>query len=79
MEKLAAFGISRPEDMAPRAHRAASPPRQLTQAGPAPQRAQLPRPPQGQLDPQGRQQPRVMSADDDQLEIPAFLRRSNGA
>jgi cell division protein FtsZ len=79
LEKLAAFGISRPEDMAPRTTAPLSPPRQLTQAGPAPQRAQIPRPAQGQLDAQGRQQPRTIVNDDDQLEIPAFLRRSNGA
>jgi cell division protein FtsZ len=78
LEKLAAFGISRPEDAAPRANAPLSPPRQLAQPQPALPRAQAPRPVQGQLDAQGRQQPRPMSADDDQLEIPAFLRRSSG-
>ena len=79
LEKLAAFGISRPEDMAPRATAPLAPPRQLIQspASAAP-RAQPPRPLQGQLDAQGRQQPRTIANDDDQLEIPAFLRRSNG-
>ena len=78
LEKLAAFGISRPEDIAPRPAAPLGPPRQLTQS-PAPLRAQPPRPPQGQLDAQGRQQPRLVANDDDQLEIPAFLRRSSGA
>jgi cell division protein FtsZ len=79
LEKLAAFGISRPEDMAPRATAPLAPPRQLIQtpATVAP-RAQAARPIQGQLDAQGRQQPRLIANDDDQLEIPAFLRRSNG-
>jgi cell division protein FtsZ len=79
LEKLAAFGISRPEDLAPRPAPALNTPRQLAQAMPAPQRAQPPRPAQGQLDAQGRQTPRTVMSDDDQLEIPAFLRRSNGA
>ncbi len=77
LEKLAAFGISRPEDVAPRQSPALAPPRQLAQPAPA-QLRQPPRPAQGQLDAQGRQQPRVVAHDDDQLEIPAFLRRSNG-
>lgn len=33
------------------------------------------RAPQGQLDPQGRAVPQTRMMDDDQLEIPAFLRR----
>jgi cell division protein FtsZ len=78
LEKLAAFGISRPEDTAPRATAPLAPPRQLAQATPMLARAQPPRPAQGQLDAQGRQQPRPMVTDDDQLEIPAFLRRSSG-
>jgi cell division protein FtsZ len=82
LEKLAAFGISRPDDAAPRAPAPLAPPRQLTGAVEASART-LPRsapqrPAQGQLDAQGRQATRV-SNDDDQLEIPAFLRRSNGA
>jgi cell division protein FtsZ len=79
LEKLAAFGISRPEDIAPRPAPVLNTPRQLAQATPAPLRAQPPRPAQGQLDAQGRQTPRQVMSDDDQLEIPAFLRRSNGA
>ena len=79
LEKLAAFGINRPEDAAPRPAAPPSPPRQLSQAPVAAPRAQLPRPPQGQLDAQGRSSPRPLATDDDQLEIPAFLRRSNGA
>ena len=78
LEKLAAFGISRPEDMAPRTTAPLAPPRQLIQSPAAAPRAQAPRPAQGQLDAQGRQQPRTIANDDDQLEIPAFLRRSSG-
>jgi cell division protein FtsZ len=33
------------------------------------------RPAQGQLDPQGRMAPPPRQSEDDQLEIPAFLRR----
>ena len=79
LEKLAAFGITRPEDATPRATAPLAPPRQLAQPTPMLARGQAPRPPQGQLDAQGRQQPRIIGGDDDQLEIPAFLRRSNGA
>jgi len=79
LETLAAFGISRPEDIAPRPAPVLNTPRQLAQAAPAPLRAPPPRPAQGQLDAQGRQTPRQVMSDDDQLEIPAFLRRSNGA
>jgi len=81
LEKLAAFGISRPEDVAPRSVTPLNPPRQLTAAADAVRtlpRAQPPRPAQGQLDAQGRQTPRAVTSDDDQLEIPAFLRRSSG-
>ncbi len=78
LEKLAAFGITKPEDMAPRAAAPLAPPRQLSQSpAPAP-RAIPPRPLQGQLDAQGRAAPRPATSEDDQLEIPAFLRRSNG-
>jgi cell division protein FtsZ len=82
LEKLAAFGISRPEDVAPRSVTPLAPPRQLTAAADAQRalpRAAPPRPAQGQLDAQGRQSPRPVANDEDQLEIPAFLRRSNGA
>ena len=80
LEKLAAFGISRPEDTAPRATAPLAPPRQLDRRPRPPSRRapKPPRPAQGQLDAQGRQQPRTIANDDDQLEIPAFLRRSNG-
>jgi cell division protein FtsZ len=78
LEKLAAFGINRPEDAAPRSTAPLAPPRQLAQAQPSLPRAQTPRPAQGQLDAQGRAQPRTIANDDDQLEIPAFLRRSSG-
>jgi len=77
LEKLAAFGITKPEEMAPRAAAPLAPPRQLSQSPAAP-RATAPRPLQGSLDAQGRPAPRP-AAEDDQLEIPAFLRRSNGA
>jgi cell division protein FtsZ len=83
LEKLAAFGISRPEDVTPKATAPLNPPRQLTAAVDAAARSlprgPAPRPAQGQLDPQGRQTPRAVANDEDQLEIPAFLRRSNGA
>ena len=78
LEKLAAFGITKPEDMAPRAAAPLAPPRQLSQSPAPPPRAVAPRPLQGQLDAQGRAAPRPATAEDDQLEIPAFLRRSNG-
>ena len=39
------------------------------------QRPGTPRPAQGQLDPHGRAAPRPAPVEDDQLEIPAFLRR----
>jgi len=77
LEKLAAFGITKPEDMAPRAAAPLAPPRQLSQAPVAAPRAMPPRPLQGSLDAQGRTAPRPPS-EEDQLEIPAFLRRSNG-
>jgi cell division protein FtsZ len=91
LEKLAAFGITRQEDApAP----VAAPMRALAnpnlaslrpQAAPAPTDYQRPaqarpapsRPAQGQLDVHGRQAPR-QAAEDEQLEIPAFLRRSPG-
>jgi cell division protein FtsZ len=37
----------------------------------------VPAPRQAQLDPHGRQTPVVRSAEDDHLEIPAFLRRQS--
>ncbi|GJD60911.1 cell division protein FtsZ [Methylobacterium frigidaeris] len=70
-----------PVHQAPVQHHAAPAPRQ-----PAPQQAYAPqggypaqpqgyRPAQGNLDPQGRTVPAGNRIDDDQLEIPAFLRR----
>ncbi|WP_075217147.1 cell division protein FtsZ [Mongoliimonas terrestris] len=70
---------ARPAAAAPQAPRAPQPP----QGRPAPQAvseyAKRPAQPQGaagRLDPQGRPQPQRIS-EDDQLEIPAFLRRQN--
>ena len=60
LEKLAAFGISRPEDMAPRATAPLSAAAPAHAGGAVAARAQIPRPPQGQLDAQGRQQPRTL-------------------
>ncbi len=88
LEKLAAFGISRHEDPAPAAPapRAIAPPHaaQRAQAPAAyaeygrPQPRPVPaRPAQGSLDPHGRPAPRGAHAEDDQLEIPAFLRRQS--
>ena len=87
LEKLAAFGISRHEDEAP-APRAIpapvplAPPRPTAAAVQAeygrPQpRPASPRPAQGQLDPHGRAPTRPTQLEDDQLEIPAFLRRQS--
>jgi cell division protein FtsZ len=85
LEKLAAFGINRPEDSAPAIH-ARSPlgpnlaptnvatPALAEFTRPAPRPA-TPRPAQGQLDQLGRVAPRPQATEDDQLEIPAFLRR----
>ena len=87
LEKLAAFGISRAEEPAAptpqlRSFPAPQPAKASTQAlhaeyGRSPVRAAPPRPAQGQLDPHGRAAPR-MASEDDQLEIPAFLRRQSG-
>jgi cell division protein FtsZ len=84
LEKLAAFGISRQEDEA--SVRAVAPPApaRANTAGPQidysrpSQRATTQRVAQGQLDPHGRASPRVVASEDDQLEIPAFLRRQSG-
>jgi cell division protein FtsZ len=84
LEKLAAFGISRQEDVVPGPlPRALPAPNALKPTGPAlhseygrpAQRAGTPRPAQGQLDPHGRVASRSAAIEDDQLEIPAFLRR----
>jgi len=82
LEKLAAFGISRQEDVAPAPRAIASP--SSAKAGSAALHAEYGRPQQrpattrsaqGQLDPHGRVASRPASVEDDQLEIPAFLRR----
>jgi cell division protein FtsZ len=84
LEKLAAFGISRQEDSAPAPVLRAIPPPTPAKPGSAAlhaeygrpsQRAGTPRPAQGQLDPHGRAASRPATVEDDQLEIPAFLRR----
>jgi cell division protein FtsZ len=90
LEKLAAFGISRHDEAPPaQAPRAVTP----SLPAPAPQRpAQTPmhaeygrpqprvappRPAQGALDPHGRVAARPAALEEDQLEIPAFLRRQS--
>ena len=88
LEKLAAFGISRTEEAepapTPRLAQPAAPPLNRGSAalhaeyGRAKGSATLPRAAQGQLDPQGRAAPRAVPSEDDQLEIPAFLRRQAG-
>ena len=85
LEKLAAFGISRHEDEAPRGTPAPAqlaPPRPTAAAlhaeyGRPQPRPVAPRPAQGQLDPHGRAPVRPASLEDEQLEIPAFLRRQS--
>jgi cell division protein FtsZ len=88
LEKLAAFGITRHEEEPAPAPAVAAPPppvvplQRPSAAAPAqadPSRSQprqlTPRPPAGALDPHGRPIPRPPVAEDDHLEIPAFLRR----
>ncbi|WP_430910949.1 cell division protein FtsZ [Methylobacterium sp. sgz302541] len=71
------FGGRREEAEAAPAPRAAAPMPQAPMPAPAPRAPAPPayRPAQGQLDPQGRVAPQARMMDDDQLEIPAFLRR----
>ncbi|GJD51351.1 Cell division protein FtsZ [Methylobacterium crusticola] len=57
------------------AHRQPAPPAYAPQAPAYPAQPQGYRPAQGNLDPQGRMVPAPRMMDDDQLEIPAFLRR----
>jgi cell division protein FtsZ len=92
LEKLAAFGISRQEDPAPSPAPMARPLAPIPPA-PAPQRpappmvhaeygrpqprVAAPRPVQGSLDPHGRMGARPIAHEEDQLEIPAFLRRQS--
>jgi cell division protein FtsZ len=88
LEKLAAFGITRHEEEPAPAPVAAAPPPPVTPlqrpSATAPVQADLsrsqprqqtPRPPAGALDPHGRPIPRPPVAEEDHLEIPAFLRR----
>jgi cell division protein FtsZ len=89
LEKLAAFGINRQEDAPPPAPaRAISNPNlaslrpqastpQNDYGRPAPRPAPV-RAAQGQLDAHGRATPRQQAAEEEQLEIPAFLRRQPG-
>ena len=85
LERLASFGRAADEAPAP-----APAPRQANAPVPAPAygrgpapgtvhqqyaKPQAPRAPHGQLDPNGRQAPRA--SEDEQLEIPAFLRRQS--
>ena len=88
LEKLAAFGVSRHEDDVPAPRAIAAPAVQLAPPRPTaaavhaeygrPQpRPAAPRPVQGQLDPHCRAPTRPASLEDDQLEIPAFLRRQS--
>jgi cell division protein FtsZ len=81
LERLAAFGVSRQEDPSPAARgpRPAQIPAMRT-APPSSVHAEYgkrtaPAPRQQSLDPQGRVVPR--SVEEDQLEIPAFLRRQS--
>jgi len=85
LEKLAAFGITRHEDEpAPAPAAAPAPVTPLHRpyvAAPAqadlgrPQTRQAPRQPSGSPDPHGRPVARPSVAEDDHLDIPAFLRR----
>jgi cell division protein FtsZ len=92
LEKLAAFGISRHDETPPAAApRAIAPslPASAPQQRPGqstvlhadygrPQpRVAPPRPAQGSLDPHGRVAARPAALEEDQLEIPAFLRRQS--
>jgi len=89
LEKLAAFGISRQEEAAPApAPRALAPPAAPPRAAASPlhqeygrpqPRPAAPRPAQGALDPHGRVAARTTQIEDDQLEIPAFLRRQSNS
>jgi cell division protein FtsZ len=63
------------QNFAPRPPQGPAPVHQEYGKRPAP--AQAPRPAQGTLDPHGRQAPQPRSIEEDQLEIPAFLRRQS--
>ncbi len=83
LEKLAAFGINRHEEAAPPAIAPpVAPPRPTAAAlhaeyGRPQPRPTASRPAQGQLDPHGRAPGRPATLEDEQLEIPAFLRRQS--
>jgi cell division protein FtsZ len=88
LEKLAAFGINRHEEEAPTAAprvvppalgpaRPTSAPSVHAEYGRPQPRPASSRPAQGGLDPHGRAGPRPAPIEDDQLEIPAFLRRQS--
>jgi cell division protein FtsZ len=92
LERLASFGMSRQDEVqqAPAQHLPAlAAPRAQPQAAPRPAPAPVhseyarrpaapaPAPRQAQLDPHGRATPAARSAEDDHLEIPAFLRRQS--
>ena len=63
------------QPFAPRPQQAPAPVHQ--EYGKRPMAPQAPRPAQGGLDQTGRQGPQTRSAEEDQLEIPAFLRRQS--
>ncbi|MDE2018457.1 MAG: cell division protein FtsZ, partial [Hyphomicrobiales bacterium] len=79
LEKLASFGLNaKSDDQAPR-HESAAPRVAISEgaANRAPQRA-APQRAAGALDPHGRvATPAARAADEDHLDIPAFLRRSS--
>ena len=82
LEKLAAFGISRPETSAARASAARRSPRRAQLSGPrsGPADPAAPAAPSrrarsGAARPAGPGHCRALASEDDQLEIPAFLRR----
>jgi cell division protein FtsZ len=80
MQRLATVGFGRREEHAAPQRQAPEAPRQQmspvhAEYAKRPASPQGYRPAQGQLDPQGRMAPAPRSAEDDQLEIPAFLRR----
>jgi cell division protein FtsZ len=88
LEKLAAFGISRHEEEAPApapAPRSIAPPPKPNatalhaEYGRPQPRPAAPRPAQGNLDAHGRLAARAAQMEDDQLEIPAFLRRQSNS
>jgi cell division protein FtsZ len=85
LEKLAAFGISRQEEAEPAPQTLRAIPAPIKPSAPQPHQdyarptpRPLPRVAQGQLDPHGRVASRPAPVEDDQLEIPAFLRRQPG-